>query len=654
MLGISMRSYTTALLCCTVFFLFADQNALAPNLSAIADEFGMSEKERDEKLGGYIAFGFFIVGGPVALLVGYFTDTVNRAVLFALVVAFGESSCFATYWVRTYQQLFFCRVLTGISVGGATPIIFSMIGDLYPGESRVYASTCVGVSFSAGVACGQLMSGLIGPIYGWRTPFLIVSIPALCCAAIVLFTVKEPQRGHQEQAVRTLRESKTSYQRLESPPPLDPSPSSSPGRTAATGTGRYAVTTGSSNAVDDDAYMNQRVALVEAEGKNEYSDSSTMPTGLHMHAPMQVSGGRNRGGAGPDGAGEYSAVPLSREDADRVDTTDICTKSINSNDQDRPRLSGINNPAYFSASSSPTSDGDENEIDREDAVEYSEKIDCNKVAKLFQTSSVVIIFIQGLPGCLPWGMIYVFLNDYFSHDRGLSISGATAALTSFGLGGLVGQFAGGWLGQRLYNLDPRLQCVMMGSTTIASVLPMLYLLNTSSVGSAAFYLMALFAGFLVNMNAPNIRVVLQNVCIPEIRGTAFAFFCLTDDIGKGLGPAIVVLFIDMCHGNRREAFNIVVLFWALCGTLLLLLTQTVRYDEAIVQQSVKQAMVQQLDQQQQQYDMELQYSPKATGQESNNSSRGSSSSSSNSYGNGDSQISSHMSHNHHRNNISNP
>ncbi len=29
--------------------------------------------------------------------------------------------------------------------------------------------------------------------------------------------------------------------------------------------------------------------------------------------------------------------------------------------------------------------------------------------------------LQGLPGCLPWGMILTFLNDFFSQDKGLSV-----------------------------------------------------------------------------------------------------------------------------------------------------------------------------------------------------------------------------------------
>lgn len=35
---------------------------MAPNLTAIADDFGFSADERDRKLGGEIALGFFVLG----------------------------------------------------------------------------------------------------------------------------------------------------------------------------------------------------------------------------------------------------------------------------------------------------------------------------------------------------------------------------------------------------------------------------------------------------------------------------------------------------------------------------------------------------------------------------------------------------------------
>ena len=40
------------------------------------------------------------------------------------------------------------------------------------------------------------------------------------------------------------------------------------------------------------------------------------------------------------------------------------------------------------------------------------------------------------------GMIFVFLNDYFSQDRGMSVEAATGALVLFGVGGFIGQAAG--------------------------------------------------------------------------------------------------------------------------------------------------------------------------------------------------------------------
>jgi predicted MFS family arabinose efflux permease len=115
----------------------------------------------------------------------------------------------------------------------------------------------------------------------------------------------------------------------------------------------------------------------------------------------------------------------------------------------------------------------------------------------------------------------------------------------------VGQIFGGWFGQKLYNRYPPYQCIFMGLSTILAILPAVYVLNTKTVGDLGFFFMIALFGIIINMNGPNVRAVLQNVCMPEIRGTAFSVFTLTDDIGKGLGPALVVLMIEDFHGNRR-------------------------------------------------------------------------------------------------------
>ena len=103
----------------------------------------------------------------------------------------------------------------------------------------------------------------------------------------------------------------------------------------------------------------------------------------------------------------------------------------------------------------------------EDNTHYSESIDCAKLAILLSTPSVFLIYIQGIPGCIPWGMLYSYLNDYLAIQMGDVIL-ATMVLVFFGLGGIVGQLLGGYLGQKLFCYDRRLQCLLMGTSTASA------------------------------------------------------------------------------------------------------------------------------------------------------------------------------------------
>ena len=196
------RWYAVALLTLTSAFLYADQNLLSPNLSAVAAEFGLDDAEKDVYLGGYLQLAFFCVGAPASLLIGWLADKTPRVRLLAVVVAIGEGPCLATYWVKTYWQLFAARSLTGVAVGGCLPLLFSICGDLFPANERAYVATFLTVATGAGIALGQIMAGTVGPAYGWRLPFVLAATPAIVLAAVAYFTVDEPKRGGMERAVR--------------------------------------------------------------------------------------------------------------------------------------------------------------------------------------------------------------------------------------------------------------------------------------------------------------------------------------------------------------------------------------------------------------------------------------------------------------------
>ena len=480
---------------CTVL-LFADQNLMSPNLTAMAHDFGMNAEERDRQLGGDISLAFFLLGAPASFLVGCLADqpnsAVSRSALFAMTVGIGESACLATYFVQTYRQLYICRAITGFAVGGALPLIYSILGDLFAAQDRHVVSAVVSFGTGAGISVGQAIAGFLGPTFGWRLPFLVVAIPAILVAIAVFLFVQDPERGGMEQAVLERRE----HQYLQQ---------------------------------EDDAQDLQQtedgdwVALV----------------------PMTSTG-----------------------------------KSVRA-------LSSSSSSSGTSSASAASSLENDNQL-LQQALQTPAPtlhVHLRTMWNLLSTPTVLLAVVQGAPGCIPWGIINVFLNDYLSEDRGFSVEMATTVLMCFSLGNVCGLILGGIGGRHLYQLDNRYPAILAGSMAIMGCFPLWILLNTVD-STTPYWLVALIAftgGFGSGPTGPIIKATMTNVTLPRARGQAFALFNLFDDFGKGLGPYFVSILITQMGGRRLPAFNVGVGGWILCGVANLAILFTVKQDEATVQ-----------------------------------------------------------------------
>ena len=186
------------------FFMFADQNLMGPNLTLIAKDFGMIDV-KDQYLGGLIPLVFWLLGGAVALFIGYCTDLISRKYLFVLVVIVGEIPCLLSGFADTYMEFFIMRVLTGIGIGGIIPLTYSLLGDLYSANERIKVVTLIGLASGMGIAVGQLTAGMMGDSFGWRLPFIVFAIPNFILAVIFILTVEEPDRGQMDRNVQSFR-----------------------------------------------------------------------------------------------------------------------------------------------------------------------------------------------------------------------------------------------------------------------------------------------------------------------------------------------------------------------------------------------------------------------------------------------------------------
>lgn len=419
------------LLSAMALFLFADQNLMAPNLTQIGNELGLTPEERDVKLGGEIALVFWMLGAVVTLLVGYLTDRVTRTWMLGVVVLAGEIPCFLTGFAETYEQLFWLRALTGLGIGGAIPLIYSLLGDYFPPRTRAAATACVGLAMGLGVALGQLAAGFLGPAYGWRLPFMLVAAPNFVLAIVFLATVREPARGRAERALA---------------------------------------------------------------------------------------------------AGDHA---------------------------------------------------------------YGARITWDGYRQIFRTPSNLLVFAQSVFGTVPWGVFFVYLNDFFAQDKGYSVESATIIVLGIGAAAILGGFAGGLIGNRLYNRHPRYLPMLCGVTTLAGVIPTALLIHYPAQTGVAHpavlppLLIGLASGFFAAMTAPNVKAMLLDVNPPESRGSIFALYNLADDLGRGFGPFFISMLIVAL--GRLWAFHVANLFWVACALALLLMIRTFPRDEALMEQRLARA-----------------------------------------------------------------
>ena len=161
----------------------------------------------------------------------------------------------------------------------------------------------------------------------------------------------------------------------------------------------------------------------------------------------------------------------------------------------------------------------------------------------------------------------------------------------FGAGNAIGVLVGGLLGHYGYKRDVRYPPAIMGSSLILGVVPTYFLINwvdgDSSIGAVA--IIGLLAGILVVIPVPLERAILTNVTVPESRGRANSFLSILDDLGKGLGPAIVSVLIQTFE--RPTAFNLSLLGWVVGGIISFIMCCFVKHDEELTQARVLESLL---------------------------------------------------------------
>ncbi len=181
-----------ALGCLGWIVLYAGRAVLSPALGAIGREFGVAEGGL-----GALASAFFLGYAVMQIPTGLLADRFGKkGILVGGLVAFGAATALRGL-APTYSLLLGAGVLAGLAQGTYYATMFAFSSSAVPAARRSLGSAIVYIGMALGTSGGYLLAsaGIAGLGWNWRTPFIVLAVPAVVVAVLMAACLSEPGRG---------------------------------------------------------------------------------------------------------------------------------------------------------------------------------------------------------------------------------------------------------------------------------------------------------------------------------------------------------------------------------------------------------------------------------------------------------------------------
>ena len=173
-----------------------DLQTLGFVLPVIVDEWGI-----DRSRLGWVIMASMLGMAVGSVLLGWMGDRIGRKKSYILCLAFLLIGSLMNAYSHNLVSLFIWRFITGIGLGGVTPLATTIISEWSPRHARNVAVACSIVAVPLGGMLGAGIAQWIIPEYGWRMIFFIgAAAPAIFLVVGGLLLPESPkylaQRPH--------------------------------------------------------------------------------------------------------------------------------------------------------------------------------------------------------------------------------------------------------------------------------------------------------------------------------------------------------------------------------------------------------------------------------------------------------------------------
>ena len=153
-----------------------------------------AEFHRSDAAFGMLTSVFFIFYMCAAPFMGPLAERFSRKPVIIAGALIWSGATLLTAVTHDFTGLVIRHTLVG--VGEASFVILSptFVADMFPENHRGRVMGIFYLAIPVGTALGYVLGGMMGPTYGWRTPFYVGAAPGVLLAFLLLF-IPEPEWG---------------------------------------------------------------------------------------------------------------------------------------------------------------------------------------------------------------------------------------------------------------------------------------------------------------------------------------------------------------------------------------------------------------------------------------------------------------------------
>ena len=125
-----------------------------------------------------------LIAGPLSDALG------RRPVTIAFMLLYCAASLLAML-SQTVETLIFARFAQGVGASVGVAISRALVRDLFTGERSSRIMNLIGIILALGPALSPTIGGLMLPVFGWRSIFVLMTVLGLIVICVAIFSMKE-------------------------------------------------------------------------------------------------------------------------------------------------------------------------------------------------------------------------------------------------------------------------------------------------------------------------------------------------------------------------------------------------------------------------------------------------------------------------------